>query len=202
MNELMFHEALESLWKFVRRTNKYIDETMPWVLAKDEANKDQLNHVLYNLCESIRLISTLISSLLPETARKIFDQLGIAGKEDLYDWASTDTFGLIPDGTKVEKEEVLFPRLEVEEEIKALEDLFAEKIVDQEVKLDHKEEIGIEDFEKIEEMVGKNVVVVCNLKPVKLRGVESQGMILAAGDDGDDLVIPEAIGAKDGAEVR
>ncbi|MGP1617529.1 methionine--tRNA ligase [Peptostreptococcus stomatis] len=245
MNELMFHEALESLWKFVRRTNKYIDETMPWVLAKDEAKKDQLNHVLYNLCESIRLISTLISSLLPETARKIFDQLGIAGKEDLYDWASTDTFGLIPDGTKVEKGEVLFPRLEVEEEIKALEDLFAEKIVDQEVKLDHKEEIGIEDFEKIElrvgkivkcekhpkadkllvsqiklgsemrqivssiaewykpeEMVGKNVIVVCNLKPVKLRGVESQGMILAAGDDGDDLVIPEAIGAKDGAEVR
>ncbi|WP_314971361.1 methionine--tRNA ligase [Peptostreptococcus stomatis] len=245
MNELMFHEALESLWKFVRRTNKYIDETMPWVLAKDEANKDQLNHVLYNLCESIRLISTLISSLLPETARKIFDQLGIAGKEDLYDWASTDTFGLIPDGTKVEKGEVLFPRLEVEEEIKALEDLFAEKIVDQEVKLDHKEEIGIENFEKIElrvgkivkcekhpkadkllvsqiklgsemrqivsgiaewykpeEMVGKNVIVVCNLKPVKLRGVESQGMILAAGDDGDDLVIPEAIGAKDGAEVR
>ena len=245
MNELMFHEALESLWKFVRRTNKYIDETMPWVLAKDEANKDQLNHVLYNLCESIRLISTLISSLLPDTARKIFAQLGIAGKEDLYDWASADTFGLIPDGTKVEKGEVLFPRLEVEEEIKALEDLFAEKIVDQEVKLDHKEEIGIEDFEKIElrvgnivkcekhpkadkllvsqiklgsemrqivsgiaewykpeEMVGKNVIVVCNLKPVKLRGVESQGMILAAGDDGDDLVIPEAIGAKDGAEVR
>ena len=245
MNELMFHEALESLWKFVRRTNKYIDETMPWVLAKDEANKDQLNHVLYNLCESIRLISTLISSLLPDTARKIFAQLGIAGKEDLYDWASADTFGLIPDGTKVEKGEVLFPRLEVEEEIKVLEDLFAEKIVDQEVKLDHKEEIGIEDFEKLElrvgkivkcekhpkadkllvsqiklgsemrqivsgiaewykpeEMVDKNVIVVCNLKPVNLRGVESQGMILAAGDDGDDLVIPEAIGAKDGAEVR
>ena len=245
MNELMFHEALESLWKFVRRTNKYIDETMPWVLAKDEANKDQLNHVLYNLCESIRLISTLISSLLPDTARKIFAQLGIAGREDLYDWASTDTFGLLPNGTKVQKGEVLFPRLEVEEEIKALEDLFAEKIVDQEVKLDHKEEIDIEDFEKLElrvgkivkcekhpkadkllvsqiklgsemrqivsgiaewykpeEMVGKNVIVVCNLKPVKLRGVESQGMILAAGDDGDDLVIPEAIGAKDGAEVR
>ena len=245
MNELMFHEALESLWKFVRRTNKYIDETMPWVLAKDEANKDQLNHVLYNLCESIRLISTLISSLLPDTARKIFAQLGIAGREDLYDWASTDTFGLLPNGTKVQKGEVLFPRLEVEEEIKVLEDLFAEKIVDQEVKLDHKEEIGLEDFEKLElrvgkivkcekhpkadkllvsqiklgsemrqivsgiaewykpeEMVGKNVIVVCNLKPVKLRGVESQGMILAAGDDGDDLVIPEAIGAKDGAEVR
>nr|WP_308551468.1 methionine--tRNA ligase [uncultured Peptostreptococcus sp.] len=245
MNELMFHDALESVWKLVRRTNKYIDETMPWALSKDEANKDQLNHVLYNLCESIRLISTFISSLLPETARKIFDQLGIAGREDLYDWASADTFGLIPEGTKVHKGEVLFPRLDVEEEIKSLEEMFAEKIVDQEVKLDHKEEITIDDFDKVElrvgkvvkcekhpkadkllvsqikigsemrqivsgiaqwykpeDMVGKSIVVVCNLKPVKLRGVESQGMILAAGDDGDDLVIPEAIGAKDGAEVR
>ena len=245
MNELMFHDALESVWKLVRRTNKYIDETMPWALSKDEANKDQLNHVLYNLCESIRLISTFISSLLPETARKIFDQLGIAGREDLYDWASADTFGLIPEGTKVHKGEVLFPRLDVEEEIKSLEEMFAEKIVDQEVKLDHKEEITIDDFDKVElrvgkvvkcekhpkadkllvsqikigsemrqivsgiaqwykpeDMVGKSVVVVCNLKPVKLRGVESQGMILAAGNDGDDLVIPEAIGANDGAEVR
>ena len=245
MNELMFHDALESVWKLVRRTNKYIDETMPWALSKDEANKDQLNHVLYNLCESIRLISTFISSLLPETARKIFDQLGIAGREDLYDWASADTFGLIPEGTKVHKGEVLFPRLDVEEEIKSLEEMFAEKIVDQEVKLDHKEEIIIDDFDKVElrvgkvvkcekhpkadkllvsqikigsemrqivsgiaqwykpeDMVGKSIVVVCNLKPVKLRGVESQGMILAAGNDGDDLVIPEAIGANDGAEVR
>ena len=245
MNNLMFHEALESVWKFVRRTNKYIDETMPWILAKEEGKKDQLNHVLYNLCEAIRLISTLISSILPATARNIFDQLGIEGREDLTDWASTDIFGLIPDGTKVHKGEVLFPRLEVEDEIKVLEDMFAEKIVDQEVKLDHKEEITIDDFSKVEmrigkvvkcekhpkadkllvsqikigsevrqivsgiadyykpeDMVGKNVVVVCNLKPVKLRGVESQGMILAAGNDGESLVLPEAIGASDGAEVR
>src|SRR3712207_580471 len=124
MNNLMFHEALESVWKFVRRTNKYIDETMPWILAKEEGKKDQLNHVLYNLCEAIRLISTLISSILPATARNIFDQLGIEGREDLTDWASTDTFGLIPDGTKVSKGEVLFPRLDVEDEIKILEDMF------------------------------------------------------------------------------
>lgn len=245
MNDLMFHEALESVWRFVRRTNKYIDETMPWALAKDDSKKDQLNHVLYNLCESIRLISTLISSLLPDTARKIFYQLGIEGFEELTNWESTDTFGLIADGTKVHRGEVLFPRLDVEEEIKALEEMFAEKIVDQEVKLDHKEEITIDDFSKVEmrvgkvvkcekhpkadkllvsqikigsevrqivsgianyykpeDMVGKSVVVVCNLKPVKLRGVESQGMILAAGNDGDALVLPEAIGANDGAEVR
>lgn len=245
MNDLMFHEALESVWRFVRRTNKYIDETMPWALAKDDSKKDQLNHVLYNLCESIRLISTLISSLLPDTARKIFYQLGIEGLEELTNWESTDTFGLIADGTKVHRGEVLFPRLDVEEEIKVLEEMFAEKIVDKEVKLDHKEEITIDDFSKVEmrvgkvvkcekhpkadkllvsqikigsevrqivsgianyykpeDMVGKSVVVVCNLKPVKLRGVESQGMILAAGNDGDALVLPEAIGANDGAEVR
>lgn len=245
MNDLMFHEALESVWRFVRRTNKYIDETMPWALAKDDSKKDQLNHVLYNLCESIRLISTLISSLLPDTARKIFYQLGIEGLEELTNWESTDTFGLIADETKVHRGEVLFPRLDVEEEIKVLEEMFAEKIVDQEVKLDHKEEITIDDFSKVEmrvgkvvkcekhpkadkllvsqikigsevrqivsgianyykpeDMVGKSVVVVCNLKPVKLRGVESQGMILAAGNDGDALVLPEAIGANDGAEVR
>lgn len=245
MNELMYHEALESIWKFVRRTNKYIDETMPWALAKDDANKDVLNKVLYNLCESIRLAATLFSSLLPTTAMEIFDQLGIKGKDELYSWKSCDTFGLIPDGTKVHKGKVLFPRLDVEAEIKELENLFAEKIVDQEKPLEHKAEITIDDFDKVElrvgkvvkcephpkadrllvsqikigsemrqivsgiaqwykpqDMVGKEVIVVCNLKPVKLRGVESQGMILAAGDDGDDLIIPQATGAKDGAEVR
>lgn len=245
MNDLMFHEALESVWKLVRRTNKYIDETMPWVLAKDEANKDTLNHVLYNLCESIRLSAAMFSSLLPDTARKTFDQLGIEGKEELYNWESTDTFGLLPEGTKVHKGQSLFPRLDVEEEIKTLEEMFEEKIDLEEKALEHKEEITIDDFDKVEmrvgkvikcekhpkadrllvsqiklgsetrqivsgiaqyykpeEMVGKNVIVVCNLKPVKLRGVLSQGMVLAAGDDGDDLIIPEAIAAKDGAEVR
>lgn len=245
MNEFMFHEALENIWKLVRRTNKYIDETAPWVLAKDEANKDILNNVLYNLCESIRLSATMFSSLLPETARKIFDQLGIAGQEELYNWESVDTFVLLPDGTKVHKGESLFPRLDVEEEIKTLEEMFEEKKIEDVKPLEHKEEITIDDFDKVEmrvgkiikcekhpkadrllvsqvklgseerqivsgiakwykpeEMVGKSVIVVCNLKPVKLRGILSQGMILAAGDDGDDLVIPEAIGAKDGAEVR
>lgn len=245
MNEFMFHEALENIWELVRRTNKYIDETEPWVLAKDEANKDILNNVLYNLCESIRLIATIFSSLLPETARKIFDQLGIAGQENLYNWESADVFGLIPDGTKVHKGDLLFPRLDVEEEIKTLEEMFEERKVEEVKELEHKEEITIDDFDKIEmrvgkivkcekhpkadrllvsqvklgseerqivsgianwykpeEMVGKSVIVVCNLKPVKLRGVLSQGMILAAGDDGDDLIIPDAVGAKDGAEVR
>lgn len=246
MDELMFHEALESVWKLIRRSNKYIDETMPWVLAKDESKKDELNNVLYNICESLRLAATMFSSILPDTARKIFDQLGILGNEKLYDYESLDTFGLIPNNTKVKKGEVMFPRLDVEEEISALESLFEEKIdMGVEEVIEHKEEISIDDFDKVEmrvgeilscekhpkadkllvsqvkigsetrqivsgiatwykpeDMVGKKVIVVCNLKPVKLRGVLSQGMILAAGNDGDDLVIPQALEAKSGAEVR
>lgn len=246
MDELMFHEALESVWKLIRRSNKYIDETMPWVLAKDESKKDELNNVLYNICESLRLAATMFSSILPDTARKIFDQLGILGNEKLYDYESLDTFGLIPNNTKVKKGEVMFPRLDVEEEISALESLFEEKIdMSVEEVIEHKEEISIDDFDKVEmrvgeilscekhpkadkllvsqvkigsetrqivsgiatwykpeDMVGKKVIVVCNLKPVKLRGVLSQGMILAAGNDGDDLVIPQALETKSGAEVR
>lgn len=243
MDALQFHEALESVWKLVRRTNKYIDETMPWALAKDEAKKEELNTVLYNLCEAIRIIATLINPIMNTTANRIYDQLGIAGQEDITNWESVKSFGLIKVGTKVHKGEALFPRLDVEKEIEELEKMFAPK--KEEVKpLEHKEQITIDDFDKVElrvgeivkcekhpkadkllvsqvnlgaetrqivsgiakwykpeEMVGKKVIVVCNLKPVKLRGVESAGMILAAGDDGDDLVIPTAQDAKPGCEV-
>ncbi len=246
MDKFQFHEALESIWKLVRRTNKYIDETMPWALAKDEAQKDTLDTVLYNLCESIRIIATLINPIMNNTAKGIYTQLGI-NDENLKTWESTKTFGLIVEGTKVEKGQALFPRLDIEKEVAELEELFSEKKdVEQDVApLEHKEFIGIEDLDKVElrvgkilscekhpkadrllvsqvklgpetrqivsgiakwykpeDMVGKEVIVVCNLKPVKLRGVESQGMILAAGDDGDDLVVPVATGANDGCEVR
>lgn len=249
MDKMQFHEALENVWKLIRRTNKYIDETMPWALAKDEAKKDELDTVLYNLCESIRIVSTLIRPMMETTANKIYDQLGIAGQEELTNWESTNTFGLIGENTKVHKGESLFPRLDIEKEVAELEELFSGKVETvEEVKeeaLTHKEEITIDDLDKVElrvgkivscekhpkadrllvsqvklgpetrqivsgiakwykpeEMVGKEVIVVCNLKPVKLRGVESQGMILAAGDDGDDLLIPTTTGAKDGCEVR
>ena len=249
MDKMQFHEALENVWKLIRRTNKYIDETMPWALAKDEAKKDELDTVLYNLCESIRIISTLIRPMMETTANKIYDQLGIAGQEELTNWESTNTFGLIGENTKVHKGEALFPRLDIEKEVAELEQLFNGNVeTKEEVKeetLTHKEEITIDDLDKVElrvgkiiscekhpkadrllvsqvklgpetrqivsgiakwykpeEMVGKEVIVVCNLKPVKLRGVESQGMILAAGDDGDDLLIPTTTGAKDGCEVR
>ncbi|MDR0879593.1 MAG: methionine--tRNA ligase [Clostridioides sp.] len=243
MDKFQFHEALENCWKLVRRTNKYIDETAPWILAKDEANKAELDTVLYNLCESIRIISTLINPIMSLTAEKIYAQLGIAGNEEITNWESAKKFGLIKEGTKVNRGEVLFPRLDVEEEVAALEELFSD--APKEEPLEHKEEITIDDFDKIElrvgkiikcekhpkadkllvsqvklgpetrqivsgiakwykpeELVGKEVTVVCNLKPVKLRGIESQGMILAAGNDGEDLVLPETSGVKDGSEVR
>ena len=249
MDKMQFHEALENVWKLIRRTNKYIDETMPWALAKDESNKDELDTVLYNLCESIRIIATLIRPMMETTANKIYNQLGISEQEELINWESTNTFGLIGENTKVHKGEALFPRLDIEKEVVELENLFSGNTeIKEEVKeetLNHKEEITIDDLDKVElrvgkivscekhpkadrllvsqvklgpetrqivsgiakwykpeEMVGKEVIVVCNLKPVKLRGVESQGMILAAGDDGDDLLIPTTSGAKDGCEVR
>ena len=245
MNKLQFNEALESAWKLIRRSNKYIDETMPWALAKDEAKKDELDAVLYNLCEAIRIIATLINPIMNDTAKKIYVQLGITD-EDLMTWESTKTFGLIKENTKVEKGNALFPRLDVEKEVEELCELFAEKKDEpKEEPIEHKEFITIDELDKVElrvgkilscekhpkadrllvsqvkvgpetrqivsgiakwykpeEMVGKEVIVVCNLKPVKLRGVESQGMILAAGNDGDDLVVPVATGAKDGCEVR
>ena len=248
MNKMQFHEALEGVWKLIRRTNKYIDETAPWVLAKDESKKDVLDTVLYNLCESIRIFSTLINPIMNTTAKKIYAQMGIEG-EELTNWESTATFGLIKPGTKVTKGEILFQRLDIDKEVAELEELFAEKKDEEEevteAPLQHKEEITIDDLDKVElrvgkilscekhpkadrllvsqvklgsetrqivsgiakwykpeEMVGKDVIVVCNLKPVKLRGVESQGMILAAGNDGDDLIIPTAVGANDGCEVR
>ncbi len=89
MDKMQFHEALESVWKLVRRTNKYIDETMPWALAKDETKKDELDTVLYNLCESIRIIATLINPIMNETANKIYEHIGIKGQDDITTWEST-----------------------------------------------------------------------------------------------------------------
>ena len=213
---MQFHEALEGVWKLIRRTNKYIDETAPWVLAKDESKKDVLDTVLYNLCESIRIFSTLINPIMNTTAKKIYAQMGIEG-EELINWESTATFGLIKPGTKVTKGEILFQRLEItiddldKVELRVGKILSCEKhpkadrLLVSQVKLGSETRqivSGIAKWYKPEEMVGKDVIVVCNLKPVKLRGVESQGMILAAGNDGDDLIIPTAVGANDGCEVR
>ncbi len=221
MAELDFSGALEEIWRVIRRTNKYIDETMPWALAKEEDKADQLDTVLYNLIEGIRVISVLIHPFMHHTSQKIWEQLGI----EAQGYETCETFGRYPVGNKVQKGESLFPRIDVAKELEELNQMNEEKKAPQIEKPEPKEEISIDDFAKLdlrvaevieveehpnadkllvltldlgyekrqvvsgikshynrENLMGKRVVVITNLKPVKLRGVESQGMILAAED--------------------
>ena len=233
MEHLKIADALDQVWNLIRRTNKYIDETTPWVLGKDETQKDRLATVLYNLCESIRFISSLIAPFLPETSVKINEQLNIS-RTDLE---SLHSFDGTAAGTKVKRGEAIFPRLDVKEilevvEKKKVEQLAVQPKVEKKREITPiKEEITIDDFAKIdlrvvkvtacepikgakkllklkvdlngeerqvvsgiakfykpEELVGKYVVLVANLKPVTLRGELSQGMILAAATDDDSIL--------------
>lgn len=249
MNKLMFHEALEEIWKAIKRCNKYVDETMPWALAKDETKKDELNCVLYDLAESLRIITVMLSSTLNSTSKKIFEQLNVPDELKTFD--SAFTFGLTIDGTKVNKGEMLFPRLDVPKELEILENLFSDEEnpkAEEKAKVeksDEKQEITIDDFAKLdlrvgkilevkkhpdadkllvfkiksgdetrqiisgiakfyepEQLVGKNIVYVANLKPRKLRGLESHGMILsAATPDDKNLIVLNADGIDDTATV-
>ena len=249
MDKLNFSIALEEIWKLIRRTNKYVDETMPWVLAKEE-QKDRLDTVLYNLSESLRIISILIKPFMENTSVEIRKQLGI--KEDAV-WMGAKFWNLDLDinisGNKVQKGDIIFPRLDIEKELVRLNEA-NQKLIDSRMNNDGKKEskmeekkveaieeqpkieepnveelIAIDDFDKIklkvakvincenhpkadkllvltlkigdetrtvvsgikefysaEDLIGKKVVVITNLKPVKLRGIESKGMILAAED--------------------
>lgn len=241
LDRLQFSTALTEIWKAISRTNKYIDETMPWALAKSEENKARLAAVLYNLAESIRIVSILIQPFMPETPEKIWHQLGINDKK-YVEWETAKKWGVYPEGAAVNKGEPLFPRIDVKKELEELEKLTlaaAENKEKQSPKqetekkdAEKNEYITIEDFEKLdlrvgkvleaqkvenadkllklkievgnevrqvvsgiakyyspEELKGKYVVLVANLKPVKLRGIESQGMILAASDDKDLVLV-------------
>jgi methionyl-tRNA synthetase len=234
INKLRIPEALDSVWELIGRANKYIDETTPWVLAKDDSKKERLGTVLYNLAESLRIVSVLISSFLPDTSKKINEQLNI----ELTAWDSLVSFDGTRAGTKVKKGENIFPRIDVEKKLEELNKLKEEQI-EEEAKpaiTPIKEEITIDDFEKIdlrvvkvlacepikgakkllkfkvdlggeerqvvsgiakyykpEDLVGKYVVLVANLKPVKLRGELSQGMILAAATDDDSKLYTVSI---------
>ncbi len=233
MEELRVAEAINEIFNLLRRTNKYIDETTPWILGKEEENHPRLKTVLYNLLESIRISTVLLSPFLPETAEKIFSQLKTKKKE----YTTIRTFGEFETGIKViEKPEILFTRFDEKEVMEKLE---KEEIVERKV---GKPEITIDDFSKIEltvgeikkcekhpkadkllvsqvdlggemrqivsgiataytpeEMVGKKVIVVSNLKTAQLRGIESQGMILA-GEDGQIKVIEVEL--PNGTEIR
>jgi len=244
MDELNFSQALEEIWKVVRRTNKYIDETTPWILAK-ENNKERLDTVLYNLTESIRIIATLIRPFMEKTSTEIFNQIGFNHN---INWEDAKEWGIIEPGTKVKKGAVLFPRMDIEKELKKLEEA-NQKLIEERTKELKKEEekeeyITIEDFEKIqlkvaevieaeehpnankllvlklklgdeirqvvsgikkyyspEDLIGKKVVVIANLKPVKLRGVESKGMILAAEKDGKLTLVSTLEDIESGATI-
>lgn len=235
MTGLKLPEALMEIFKLVSFSNKYIDITSPWLLAKDESGKARLQTVLYNLAESLRFISVMLQPFLTGTPPKIFGQLGLTSDE-LKTQESLSEFGKIVPGTKVCRGEALFPRIDVKEELAALEaetlaakaeaeKEIAAKTEDEEIalpeidyddfaKLDLRvanvvavEEVkrskkllkltldlgyeqrtvvsGIKDWYKTEELVGKSVVLVANLKPVTLCGIESRGMILSASDKGD-----------------
>lgn len=228
VEKLNIPEAIEHVFALIGRANKYIDETTPWILAKDEEKKERLGTVLYNLIESLRISSVLLSSFLPDTSEKINKQIN-ASKTD---WASLSSFDGTVAGTKVVKGNNLFPRIDVDEKLKELEAISeAQKAAIKKPITPIKEEITIEDFEKLdlrvvkvkdcepvkgakkllklkvdlggeerqvvsgiskfykpEDLIGKNVVLVANLKPVKLRGELSQGMILAASTDDDSIL--------------
>jgi methionyl-tRNA synthetase len=226
MNKLRLGDAMDEIWKLISRANKYIDETMPWALAKDEAQKDRLAAVLLNLAESIRIASVLVSPFLPQTSRKINEQFGFT--ENVATWESLAQFGNAIAGIKVKRGELLFPRIDVDKKLEELDKIREEAMKAAEATQKQpiepiKEEITIDDFSKIdlrvvkviecekikgadkllklkvdldgevrqvvsgiakhfkpEELVGKQVILVANLKPVKLRGIDSYGMILAA----------------------
>ena len=228
MEDMEFSVALASIWQYVSRTNKYIDETQPWALAKDENKRAELASVMTHLAESIRHIAVLLQPFLTRTPEKIFAQIGV--KEDvLKTWESTTRFNMLKEGTKVEKGEPMFPRLDREEEVAFIKEQMQGSAPKEEkpvVKEEPSEEIMIDDFMKVElrvaqvtqvepvkkadkllklqldlcyekrqvvsgiakfykpeELVGRKVICVTNLKPVKLRGELSQGMILAGEDE-------------------
>jgi methionyl-tRNA synthetase len=236
MNELHIPEALAEIWKLVGACNKYIDVTTPWLLAKTDEGKERLKTVLYNLAESLRVIAVLLKPFLTSTPQKMFDQLGVSGEKTDYEAVAWG--GSVP-GTRVQKGEALFPRIDVEKELAYLAEQTekakaaaaqstpaAEPEPDEDAPLP---EIDYDDFAKLDlrlakvtaceeikrskkllkvtldvggetrtvvsgikkwyapdDLVGKTVVLVANLKPVKLCGVESRGMILAASDESDE----------------
>ncbi len=233
MDKLRVADAITEIFTLFKRCNKYIDETMPWALAKDESKQDELAHVLYNLVESITIGANLLTPYMPQTAGRILAQLNA----DIREYDDLDKFGLRKNGIKVtDKPEILFARLDLEEVLAKAEEIRkaqAAKHAEPEYPVvEPKEEISIEDFDKIqiqvgeimacepvkkskkllvsqvmvggqmrqivsgiaayykpEELVGRKVAVITNLKPCKLCGVESQGMILCAGDDKGNLSV-------------
>lgn len=247
MSELRVADAITEIWTLFKRCNKYIDETTPWILAKEEDKKQRLQTVLYNLSESIAIGASLLHSFMPETSEKILEYFG-TNKRSLEDM---NKFGLLMSGTTVAKDpEILFKRLELEEVLKKVEELNLngnkEKSSETEgVDVEAKDTIEYDDFAKLQiqvgqiikceevpkskkllcsqvqvgnttrqilsgikqwysakDMVGKQVLVVTNLAPKKIAGLESQGMILLAEDnEGNACLVSPEKNIKPGSEI-
>lgn len=227
IDKTQLNNALAEIFKVVSRANKYIDETAPWVIAKDETKRARLATVLYNLLDTIRIVATLLSAFMPTTMPKALEQIGACEKCATYE--NADKFGALPADVTVKKGEALFPRIDVDKEIEELNSIIKNNSAEDEATQKLREEIegvaqiGIDDFCKVdlrvaeikacepikkakkllkltvfdganertvasgiakfykpEELVGKKIILVSNLKPAKLCGVESCGMILAA----------------------
>lgn len=240
MDKTQINNALAEIFKVVSRANKYIDETAPWVLGKDESKKARLATVLYNLLETIRIVSTLLSNFMPTTMPKVWEQIGAAESDITYENAGK--FGVLPADVTVHRGEIIFPRIDVNKEIEELNKIIGSNAEPEEKADDGFEpapiadEITIDDFAKVdlrvalvkdcekvkkskkllclqlddgfggrqvvsgiaawykpEDLIGKKVVIVANLKPVKLCGVESNGMICAADtpDGAASVIFPD-----------
>ena len=257
MDHMELNQAIKDVWNLIGRANKYIDETAPWILAKDPAQAERLQAVMYNLAEALRIVAILIAPFVPVTAPKIYEQLGLGKPESFF--MADAVWGKLATGTKVQKGEPLFPRIEVNEAdetvIAATKKTAAKAIKAEAPKAEAKKEvksaaaaageITIDDFAKIdlrvatvvaaervpktdkliklqvkigdeertivsgiaqhyepENLIGKNVIVIANLKPAKLRGIESRGMVLAASDGEGNLVLADAPGIASGSKVK
>lgn len=225
MEKMDISAAIKDVWAFISRTNKYIDETAPWALAKDPEKKGRLFSVMYNLAESLRITSVLIAPFMPDTAPKIWSQLGLGQDFAAARLSDIETWGNLPAGTKVNKPEQIFPRIEADEkdsaagsgekkekpvqaaakgteitiddfakmDLRVAKVLAAEKVEKADKLLQLTVDLGgekrtvvsgIAGYYEPERLVGRNVVMVANLKPAKIRGIVSHGMVLAAADEG------------------
>ena len=253
MDAMEINSAIKGVWALISRANKYIDETTPWILAKDEAKAARLQTVMYNLAETLRVVAILVAPFIPSTSPKIYAQLGL---EVPAEFLLTDAeFGKIADGTKVQKGEPLYPRIEIAEDGATIiggkryepkVEVAPAPVEEPKVEMEPiKEEITIDAFEKIdlrvgtvkaaekvkkskkllklqvmigdeertivsgiaqyyepEALIGRNVIVIANLAPAKLFGIESFGMLLAASDGNGNLVLADAPGMASGSRVK
>ncbi len=247
MEKMEFSVALSAVWQIISRANKFIDETMPWKLAKDETKREELESVLIHLAETLRRVAILIQPFLTRAPKKIFEQLNIQD-ERLHSWESLNEFGQIPAGTKVKKGDPIFPRLDFDKEVAYIQDQMKANVPNEEkrnVKEEQLPQISIDDFAKIDlrvakvthcepvkkadkllklqldlgyekrqvvsgiaeyykpdDLIGRKVIVITNLKPVKLRGEISEGMILAGEKDGVLSLATVAESLPIGAKVK